>query len=73
MTVREVGLPPADSQLSPELFVFARKKGVASVYGCLTSDLVTLDFRAKSNFQCGEFRCPTTKIYYNSFGCFENK
>jgi len=44
MTMREVGLPPANSQLSPELFVFAKKKGVAQCFCCWKPDLAILEF-----------------------------
>jgi len=42
--IAEVGLPPADSKLSPELFVFAKKKGVAQCFCCRKPDLATLVF-----------------------------
>ena len=40
----EVGLPPADSQLSPELFVFVKRKGDDGCSRCWKPDLAILTF-----------------------------
>ena len=40
----EVGLPPADSQLSLELFVFAKRRGVDGCSRCWKPDLAILMF-----------------------------
>src|SRR3972149_7719373 len=40
----EIRCPPAKFHFPPELFVFARKKGVVLDYSCWTSDLAILGF-----------------------------
>jgi len=73
----EIRCPPAKFHLPPELFVFARKKGIVLDYSCWTSDLGILDVKSDSEVLCGEVgfprlpksvreACPTIRICYHS-------
>jgi len=41
--LQEVGLPPADCQLSSTLFVFAKRKRIAQCFCCWKPDLAKLN------------------------------